>query len=226
MRFPLILAMAINMVFVMAAAAAPAVLARIDKSRQSMDIYVNGTLVHNWKVSTARRGYRTPVGRFRPGTMERMHYSRKYHNSPMPYSIFFLGGYAIHGTSAVRRLGSPASHGCIRLHTTNARTLYHLIKKYGRRNTRIEISGTRPVRGRRSASRARKYTSRKPRRAMRLEIARPARRHRQLVRKQEKRTTRVSERGALATGNSNPGRSPARPVKNLKSSFVIRGAVL
>jgi lipoprotein-anchoring transpeptidase ErfK/SrfK len=44
-----------------------------------------------------------------------MWYSRKYDNSPMPYSVFFRGGYAVHGTSYVKQLGRPASHGCVRL---------------------------------------------------------------------------------------------------------------
>jgi lipoprotein-anchoring transpeptidase ErfK/SrfK len=90
-------------------------------------------------VSTARRGYYTPRGSFRPKVLKRMHYSSKYENSPMPYSVFFHGGYAIHGTEYVRRLGSPASHGCIRLHTVNAAALYSLIKRYGRGSTRIRV---------------------------------------------------------------------------------------
>ncbi len=57
----------------------------------------------------------------------------------MPYSIFFLGGYAIHGTDAVRSLGRPASHGCIRLHPSNARTLYRLVEERGAQNTRIVL---------------------------------------------------------------------------------------
>jgi lipoprotein-anchoring transpeptidase ErfK/SrfK len=90
-------------------------------------------------VSTARRGYYTPRGSFRPQLLKRMHYSSKYENSPMPYSVFFHGGYAIHGTEYVRRLGSPASHGCIRLHTANAAAFYALIKRYGRGSTRIRV---------------------------------------------------------------------------------------
>jgi lipoprotein-anchoring transpeptidase ErfK/SrfK len=39
----------------------------------------------------------------------------------------------------VRRLGTPASHGCIRLHTANAAALYSLIKRYGRGSTRIRV---------------------------------------------------------------------------------------
>jgi hypothetical protein len=123
-------------------AAQASVLAKIDKSTQTMRVYVNGVQQHTWKVSTGKRGYNTPVGQWRPKVLERMHYSRKYNNSPMPYSIFFKGGYAIHGTNAIRRLGRRASHGCVRLHTNNARTLYSLVRKYGKSSTRIVISNS------------------------------------------------------------------------------------
>ena len=116
--------------------------AHIDLSKQRMTVYVNGGYYASWPVSTARRGYVTPRGTFRPRRLERMHYSRKYHNSPMPHSIFFLGGYAIHGTGAISRLGRPASHGCVRLHPSAAADLYGLVKRYGMRNVRIRITGT------------------------------------------------------------------------------------
>jgi lipoprotein-anchoring transpeptidase ErfK/SrfK len=106
-----------------------------------MIVSVNGKVRHRWPVSTARRGYRTPVGHFRPTRLHRMWYSTIYNNSPMPYSVFFRGGYAIHGTNYVGRLGRPASHGCVRLHTGAARQLYGLIQKHGARNTRIRITG-------------------------------------------------------------------------------------
>ena len=115
------------------------VVAKIDLSSQNMTVSVNGWPYASWKVSTARRGYRTPIGSWRPKWLARMHYSKKYHNSPMPHSIFFLGGYAIHGTRSIRHLGRRASHGCIRLHPSNAKKLYNLVKKYGMRNTQIKI---------------------------------------------------------------------------------------
>ncbi len=71
--------------------------------------------------------------------MHTMWYSRKYDNAPMPHSIFFTGGYAIHATPYVRRLGTPASHGCVRLHPDNARELYALAKEYGRSSMRVVI---------------------------------------------------------------------------------------
>jgi lipoprotein-anchoring transpeptidase ErfK/SrfK len=57
----------------------------------------------------------------------------------MPHSIFFHGGYAIHATDAINKLGRPASHGCIRLHPRNARWLFRLVKDYGADNTTIYI---------------------------------------------------------------------------------------
>jgi lipoprotein-anchoring transpeptidase ErfK/SrfK len=113
---------------------------RINKHTQTMDVVVDDVELYRWRVSTARRGYITPKGRYRPYTLERMHYSKKYHHSPMPWSIFFKGGYAIHGTYSTRRLGRPASHGCVRLHPKNAKTLYGIIRRHGMKNTKIIIN--------------------------------------------------------------------------------------
>ena len=94
---------------------------------------------YEWPVSTARRGYHTPSGSFRPYSLQTMHYSSKYDNSPMPYSMFFKGGYAIHGTHDVKRLGTPASHGCVRLDTTNAKILFDLMMTEGKNSVAINI---------------------------------------------------------------------------------------
>jgi lipoprotein-anchoring transpeptidase ErfK/SrfK len=93
-----------------------------------------------WPVSTGRAGYGTPSGRFRPQWMARTYFSKKYYDSPMPHSIFFYRGFAIHGTTEVARLGGPASHGCIRLHPSHAAVLFALVQRDGPRNTRIEIN--------------------------------------------------------------------------------------
>lgn len=126
--------------FMMASAAEATVAVRIDISSQTMSVSVNGWPYATWRVSTARRGYWTPRGAYKPFLLKRMHYSRKYDNSPMPHSIFFKGGYAIHGTGYVRALGRPASHGCIRLAPGNAARLYGLVRQYGKGGTRIVIT--------------------------------------------------------------------------------------
>ena len=105
------------------AQAANKIVARIDISDQRMEVLVDGRPTFEWKVSTAGKGYVTPTGSFKPTRMEEMWYSRKYDNSPMPHSVFFKGGYAVHATNALKRLGTPASHGCIRLHPRRRRRL-------------------------------------------------------------------------------------------------------
>jgi lipoprotein-anchoring transpeptidase ErfK/SrfK len=59
--------------------------------------------------------------------------------APMPYSIFFHGHYAIHGTNQVKRLGRRASKGCVRLHPRDAAVLFNLVQKQGMAKTRIVI---------------------------------------------------------------------------------------
>ena len=139
MRFGFLAAAILALIVSIPVGAKASVVAKIDISSQSMRVYVNGKARYSWKVSTARRGYRTPLGSFRPTRMHRMWHSRKYNMSPMPHSIFFYGGYAIHGTNAVSRLGRPASHGCIRLHPSNARKLYDLVRTHGAGRTSIRI---------------------------------------------------------------------------------------
>lgn len=117
-----------------------AVTVRVQLSTQTMLVSVDEAGYATWPVSTARRGYRTPIGTYRPYSLQRMHYSKLYDFTPMPYSIFFHGGYAIHGTSEVRNLGRPVSHGCIRLAPDHAQSLFELIQAQGARNTTIEIS--------------------------------------------------------------------------------------
>jgi lipoprotein-anchoring transpeptidase ErfK/SrfK len=100
----------------------------ISKSHQMMQVDSDyGS--YQWRVSTARKGYYTPTGTFRPYSLQLMHYSKKFDNAPMPHSIFFSGGYAIHATPHVGALGRPASHGCVRLSPSNAATLYSIVKQ-------------------------------------------------------------------------------------------------
>jgi lipoprotein-anchoring transpeptidase ErfK/SrfK len=119
---------------------AASLVANVNISTQTMTVVRHGRVIHTWKVSTARKGYITPRGTWRPKRMHRMWHSRKYDMSPMPYSVFYHGGYAIHGTSYVKRLGRPASHGCVRLATANAAKFYALVKQIGPGNTRIVVS--------------------------------------------------------------------------------------
>jgi lipoprotein-anchoring transpeptidase ErfK/SrfK len=119
--------------------AVASVLVEVEKSTQRMYVTVNGVTRYAWPVSTGRGRFGTPNGVFRPQRLERRWFSRRYYNAPMPYSVFFHRGYAIHGTSDLSRLGGPASHGCVRLHPAHAATLFSLVQGFGPGRTRIAI---------------------------------------------------------------------------------------
>ena len=121
-------------------ASAATVEATIDLSEQRMYVFQDGFMVHSWAVSTARRGYVTPTGSWRAKWLSRDHRSRKYDNAPMPYAVFFNGGYAVHATFDLKRLGTPASHGCVRLHPDNAAQFFSLTRQAGLANTRVVIT--------------------------------------------------------------------------------------
>ena len=105
--------------FSLTTAAPPAfanVVISVNKSTQQMSVSVDGVPRYRFTVSTGRAGYGTPNGTYHPQRLAASWFSKLYYNSPMPHSIFFQGGYAIHGSHEINRLGGPASHGCIRLH--------------------------------------------------------------------------------------------------------------
>jgi hypothetical protein len=122
------------------ASAQAGVQVRVDIAAQRMQVTTTDGEIYNWAISSGRKGFRSPNGVYRPTRLERSWYSRKF-GGAMPYSVFFRGGYAIHGTTAVGNLGRPASHGCIRLHPANAAKLFALVKKHGAGQTRIALNG-------------------------------------------------------------------------------------
>ena len=115
------------------------VVARVSIDAQVMHVYHHGQLLYEWPVSTARAGKITPTGSWRPQFLSRNHRSSRYDNAPMPYSVFYSGHYAIHGTDQVSRLGRPASAGCVRLHPDNARVFFDMVRKEGMDQTRVIV---------------------------------------------------------------------------------------
>ena len=131
---------ALGLIFVAATErAAAAIVVDVDRSSQKMFVTVDGEPRYTWRVSTARRGYITPPGTYHPEMLARRWFSSKYDNSPMPHSIFFHRGYAIHGTYEISGLGRPVSHGCVRLDPGNAAILFGLVEREGSRNTTIVV---------------------------------------------------------------------------------------
>lgn len=124
-------------------AASTQIIVTVSISKQRMDLQMidryGTTDIAVWKVSTGRTGFETPTGEYKPTWTDIDHTSDTYDNAPMPYAVFFTGGYAVHGTEYVKRLGTAASHGCVRLAPENAEVFYDLVKRYGMTNTHIVI---------------------------------------------------------------------------------------
>jgi lipoprotein-anchoring transpeptidase ErfK/SrfK len=121
------------------------VLINIDKASQKMTVLLDGVQQYEWAVSTGLRGYTTPSGTYIARSMNKIWYSRQWDNAPMPHAVFFTkDGHAIHGTLEVKRLGKPASHGCVRLSPENAATLFALVENTGLNNTQVVLAGSTP----------------------------------------------------------------------------------
>jgi lipoprotein-anchoring transpeptidase ErfK/SrfK len=122
-----------------APATAASLQARVDLSRQRMEVYIDGNKRHDWAVSTGRDGWRTPPGKYYPFALTRHYYSSQWRMN-LPYLISISrDGIAIHGTELSSSLGRPASHGCIRLSIPNAARLYALVQKYGMASTEVVV---------------------------------------------------------------------------------------
>ena len=134
----------------LAAAAPPAharVLITIDKAAQRMTVAVDGATRWTWPVSTGRRGYATPSGSYTAFRLEKDHFSKEWDDAPMPHSIFFTRqGHAIHGSYETRRLGTPVSHGCVRLSPAHAAQLYALVERRGVTGATVVVTGTETTR--------------------------------------------------------------------------------
>jgi L,D-transpeptidase catalytic domain len=118
----------------------------VDQSSQMMTVSVDGVQRYHWPVSTGIPSRATPDGSFRAFRMEASHFSKEFDDAPMPHSIFFTKvGHAIHGTDSEGRLGTPASHGCVRLSKANAATLYALVQQQGVLNTTVSLTGSAAI---------------------------------------------------------------------------------
>ena len=123
----------------------PIIVANIDKTTQEMTVFVDGVEKHRWPVSTGLPGYATPSGTFTTSSMNEIWYSRQWDNAPMPHAVFFTKkGHAVHATTETKKLGRPASHGCVRLSPKNAKTFFNLVKKHGLERTEVVLTGSTP----------------------------------------------------------------------------------
>jgi len=118
----------------------------VDKDNQIMTVAVDGVQRYQWPVSTGNPSHETPNGKFQTFRMEPDHFSKEFDDAPMPNSIFFTKqGHAIHGTFSEKSLGTPVSHGCVRLSRAHAATLYDLVKRDGLLTTTVTLTGSSRV---------------------------------------------------------------------------------
>ena len=139
----LLCAGAIAALFVVSAASHDAkaeIVVRISRATQTMEVIGRRQCrATPGRFRPAGGACRTPGGVYHPQSLARSWFSSRYHNSPMPHSIFFRGGVAIHGTYETARLGGPASHGCVRLDPAHATELYGLVRQEGMGATTIVV---------------------------------------------------------------------------------------
>jgi len=124
------------------------VFAYVSRANQTLTLYLNGQAYDTWLVSTGMSGHATPRLNTRVTSRIYTAYtSTKYPEGDynglgnMPYAVFVSGGIAIHGTPQGnwRRLGRPASHGCIRLHPSHAEIFNRLVRENGWRNVWVVV---------------------------------------------------------------------------------------
>jgi len=157
MRLAVVLLLAPFLAAAVIGTAQAEILITVDKSAQRMTVTRDGEALYTWPVSTGRSGYATPSGSFTPFRMEADHYSKEWDDGPMPHSIFFTKiGHAIHGSYETKKLGTPASHGCVRLSPAHAATLFAMVKQDGVTNTKVVLTGSEQVALARRGSEARR----------------------------------------------------------------------
>lgn len=130
------------------------VYAEVDKANQKLYLWLMGELKDSFLVSTGKgKKYDTPAMSLHPeGPVVTKYTSKKYPGGNyqglgnMPYAVFLTDGYAIHGTTpgSFAKLGTPASHGCVRLHPDNAKVFNALVKSVGINQTWVTIKDSLP----------------------------------------------------------------------------------
>lgn len=140
MKFIKIISLFLCFALIPSFAFAERLVAKVSLKKQTMTITLDEEMIYKWNVSTGKKDFETPPGFYNAERKYTMWHSRTYDNAPMPFAVFFYQGYAVHGTNAIKMLGKPASHGCVRVTTPNAKIFYELVGEVGMKETLVEIS--------------------------------------------------------------------------------------
>ncbi len=96
-----------------------------DRSMHQVTLWHSGRLRNSWLVRGGQYGLETRLGNTRVYYRDIDHVSRLF-DSPMPYSQFFDGGQAYHGSAYMIDPFVDHSHGCINMFIEDARQLWRL----------------------------------------------------------------------------------------------------
>ncbi len=99
-----------------------------DRTRHEVTLWHDGGIINAWLVRGGSADHPTRTGHFTVYYRDIDHVSSLY-NSPMPYSQFFSGGEAFHGSATMIDPFSGHSHGCINMYNEDARQLWNLTSK-------------------------------------------------------------------------------------------------
>lgn len=106
------------------------VLILVSLKKQRVYVHDKQGLVAEAPISSGRRGMDTPTGIFTILQKNKRHFSNLYAGAPMPnMQRITWSGVAMHGGPLP---GYPASHGCIRLPYSFAKTLFGITSMHGR----------------------------------------------------------------------------------------------
>jgi hypothetical protein len=96
-----------------------------DRSTHQVTLWHKGAIHNTWLVRGG--GYTTPTrtGNTRVYLRDKDHVSGLY-NTPMPYSQFFDGGQALHGSAYMINPFVGHSHGCVNMYIEDARQLWKM----------------------------------------------------------------------------------------------------
>jgi len=103
----------------------------VDLSAQRLYAHEGQKTVLTALVSTGTRYHPTVTGRFKIYVKYRAAPMRgpDYYLPNVPWTMYFYGGYAIHGTYWHNNFGHPMSHGCINMKTSEAKWLFNWAPK-------------------------------------------------------------------------------------------------
>jgi peptidoglycan hydrolase-like protein with peptidoglycan-binding domain len=96
-----------------------------DRWWHQVNLYHDGKLFNSWLVRGGGSSTPTRTGNFRVYYRDIDHVSTVY-DTPMPYSQFFSGGQALHGSRLMMDPYVDHSHGCVNFWTEDARQLWNL----------------------------------------------------------------------------------------------------